>query len=276
MFGNVLGVTKVFNVVGLAFLAGTFFLIDNKTKKWIIILVLLVPFLSSFGFLTIRDKLVYMYPVVAIAIINTFLGLYFKLQYLKRLKKKVIVICASTYLLLFMVGGYFFMCNWVGYVFSKEVILETGKVSDVNIYDLSDNEIKLDETENKIIILDFWSLDCGYCFRKFADFEKLKKYYNSDDILFYAVYIPFNSKDDKLLEERLKWIEEQNYTFNIVKTDSITAAKLEIRAVPHILIFDRNKEVAYNNGYGDEIENRMIIDNLYSVIDKLLVQPKHE
>ena len=276
IFGGIVNWINQFLIVGVVFFASTFFLIDNKLKKWITLLFLLSPFLLVYGGLVFYDALfreadVHVYPIVFISIISTFLGLGFKLWYLKYLKKKLVIVLALLYLLLFIVGGYIFMSNWLHYVFNKKYDIQTEKLSDIKIWDFSDNEIKLDEIENKVIVLDFWSIYCGECFRKFPDLEKIKKYYQNQDVVFYAVFIPWHFVYEKIvdLENRLKWIEEQNFTFNVVKTDTLTANNLGITGVPHIIVFDKNKETVLVGGFWGK-EKRIVINNLYSVIDKSL------
>ena len=272
ILGGIFNWINQFVIVGGLFFIITFLLIDNKIKKWITVLFLLSPFILVYGVFAIYVKQVHVYPIVFISIINTFLGFCFKLRYLKSLKKKTIIILASIYLALFIAGGYVFMYNWLNYIFKEEAVLQTETISDIKVYDFSDNEIKLDEIDNKVIVLDFWSLYCGYCFLKFSELEKIKSYYNDNEVVFYAIYIQrTNYDEDNNLTERLKWIEEQNYTFNIAKTDSITAEKLGIKAVPHLLVFDKNKELALNSGFG--FQERFVINNLYSVINKLLAKP---
>jgi thiol-disulfide isomerase/thioredoxin len=165
------------------------------------------------------------------------------------------------------------MCNWLVYVFDKKCATKTEKLSDIKILDFSDNEIKLDTIENKVIVLDFWSIFCGECFRKFPDLEKIKNYYYDKDVVFYAVYIPMFSEEEENanLGDRLQWIEEHNFTFHVVKTDTLTAHKIGIKGVPHIIVFDKNKKIVLEGGYLFK-EKRFVINNLYSVINKSLKQ----
>ena len=275
IFGGVFNWINQFLIVGVVFFLGIFFLIDNHFKKWITILFLLSPFLLVYGGMVLyegvfKEPLRHVYPIVFISIISTFLGFGCKLLYLKYSKKKVIVF-ASLYLLLFMIGGYIFMYNWLDYVFDKKHVTRTVNLSDIKIWGEADNEIKLDEIENKVIVLDFWTLYCRICFQKFFDLEKIKNYYDSEDVVVYAVYIPKYYEDDENanLENRLQWIEEQNFTFNMVKTDTLTANKLGIIGVPHVIIVDKNKKIVHSSGFRDK-EKKIIINNLYSVIDKAL------
>jgi thiol-disulfide isomerase/thioredoxin len=277
ILGGVVNWINQFLIVGVAFFVSTFFLIDNKFKKWITIVFLLAPFLLVYGGGVLYNglfskPLVHVYPIVFISIINTLLGIGFKLLYLKYFNKQIIVF-ASLYLLLFIAGGYIFMHNWLNYVFDKKYATQTEKLSDMKIWDFLDNEIKLDEIENKVIVLDFWNIFCGECFKKFPDLEKIKNYYQNKDVVIYAVYIPMFSEEEESanIGNRLQWIEEHNFTFSVVKTDTLTAHKIGIKGVPHILIFDKNKKIVLDGGFVFK-ENRFVMNNLYSVIDKSLKQ----
>ena len=275
IMGGIANLVNQFLIVGVAFFVSTFVLINNKSNKWLTLLFLLSPFLLIYGSGVLYDglfdePLTHVHPIVFISIISAFIGFGFKLWYLKY-PQKIVVVFACLYLLFFVVGGYVFMCNWLHYVWNKRHVLQTEQLSDIQIWDFSDNEIKLDEIENKVIVLDFWSLYCGACFRKFPDLEKIKNYYNNQDVIVYAVYIPkyYEDDEDTNLENRLKWMEEQNYTFDIVKTDTITVNKLGIRGVPRLLVFDKNKKIILDSNV-QFLEKRYIINNIYSVIDKSL------
>jgi len=275
IMGGIANWVNQFLIVGVAFFVSTFFLIDNKSNKWLTLLFLLSPFLLIYGGTVLYDRLffeplVHVYPIVFVSVISAFLGLGFKLLYIKYFKK-IVIVFAFLYLLLFMVGGYIFMCNWLHYVWNKKYVTQTKNPSDIQIWDFEDNEIKLDEIEKKVIVFDFWSLYCGECFRKFPDLEKIKKYYDNQDVIVYAVYIPWHFDDEEvsILENRLQWIEEKNYTFQIIKTDTLSANKLGIKGVPRLLVFDKNKRIVLNSNV-QFLEKRFIINNIYSVIDKLL------
>lgn len=274
MSGGIVGWINQFLIVGVAFFVSAFFLINNKSNKWFTLLFLLAPFQLIAGGIVLGDALFgypnpSVYPIVTISIISAFLGLGIKLLYLKY-SKKIVIIFASLYLALFIVGGYIFMCNWLHYVFNKKHVLQTEQLSDIQIWDFSDNEIKLEKMENKVIILDFWNIHCGVCFRQFPDLEKINNYYHNKEVVVYAVYVPWHYEDeDNNLENRLKRIEAQNFTFNVVKTDTATANKIGIKAVPHLLVFDKNKKIALDSNL-EFFEKRFIMNDIYSVIDKLL------
>ena len=266
-----------FLLVGILFFVSTFFLIDNKSKKWVTILYLLSPFLIIYGgfelfVILTGDPDTQVYPIIFISIISTIFGLGFKLLFLNY-SKKVVLTFASLYLVLLIGGGYIFMCNWLHCVWNKKHILQITQLSDILIWDFSGNEIKLDEIENNVIILDFWNLYCRECFHKFPDLEKIKKHYDNQDVVVYAVYIPWHSDDGEVsnLEDRLKWIKEQGFTFKVVKTDITTSNNIEIIEVPQLLVFDKNRRIALNSNM-QFIEKKIIINNIYSVIDKLLIE----
>ena len=274
--GGIIYWINQFLIVGVAFFVSTFFLINNKSNKWLTLLFLLTPFLLIYGGAVLLDLLIgtpspWVYPIVFISIISAFLGLGFKLLYLKYSKKSVIIF-ASLYLVLFIIGGYIFMYNWLSYTLAIENKRQTEEISDIKIWDFADNEIKIDKIENKVIVLNFWSKHCGGCFQKFPDFEKIKNYYNDKDVVFYAVFIPWDISWDyepDALKKRLQWMEEQNFTFNIVKTDTTTSKLFGITRVPHLIVFDKNKRVAYSDGFRFQ-EKKIVLNNLYSIIDKSL------
>lgn len=160
------------------------------------------------------------------------------------------------------------MCNWLHCVWSKKYITQTEQLADIQIWDFSEKEVSFDE--NKVIVLEFWSIHCSAYFSKLYDLEKINNYYQNDAVVVYAVLIPWhdNYAENDDLEKRLQWIGEQNFTFNVVKMDTLNANKLGI-GVPRILVFDKTKKVALDSSV-QFIEKKIILNNIYTVIDKLL------
>jgi len=271
-FGGVCGWVNHFLIVGIIFFVSSFLQINNKSNKGFTLFFLIFPFIVLYGGTVLYDRLFgvttpQVYPIVLISIINLLIGFGFKLLYLK-CSKKIVIAFASLYLIIFLIGGYIFMCNWLHCVWSKKYITQTEQLADIQIWDFSEKEVSFDE--NKVIVLEFWSIHCSAYFSKLYDLEKINNYYQNDAVVVYAVLIPWhdNYAENDDLEKRLQWIGEQNFTFNVVKMDTLNANKLGI-GVPRILVFDKTKKVALDSSV-QFIEKKIILNNIYTVIDKLL------
>ncbi|MCL2098313.1 MAG: TlpA family protein disulfide reductase [Bacteroidales bacterium] len=259
-----------FTIVGALYFVGAFLLVDNNTRKITTILLLIAPFFAIYGTLVLYESLLNVYPIVFIPFISAALGLGAKCWYLKSGRKKSILLFSVLYLLIFAFAGFIFMHNWLDFEFNREYKNNKVSTTDVNLYDFSGAKIPVDTFQNKIMVLDYWSLGCGVCFELFPEFEKLTNHYSAKEVVFFAVYIPLRKKDEPdYLEQSLSYIRKQNYSFPLLKTDSLSAANLGINSVPRMIIINKNKEIVYT-GCTSFKYKKFVIGNFYSIIDKLL------
>src|SRR5690606_11453789 len=97
----------------------------------------------------------------------------------------------SLLLLIFPINSFILFPNWLIYNIEaqSETIAVGTEIPNLNLIDQNGDRVEL--LENKMIILDFWTTNCGVCFKKFPDFERImKKYDSNSNIVFYAVNMP--------------------------------------------------------------------------------------
>ncbi|WP_242178320.1 TlpA family protein disulfide reductase [Polaribacter marinus] len=135
------------------------------------------------------------------------------------------------------------------------------------LFSNSNDKFRIDTIKNKVIVLDYWTTNCGACFQKFPDFEKLYlKYKNNSNVFLYAVNIPV--KRDTFGYAK-KMIEKYKYEFPILYSDSDTIPKqLEFNRYPHMVIL-KNGKVRFN-GYLNLNEKNVILYEMENEIEKLL------
>jgi thiol-disulfide isomerase/thioredoxin len=133
---------------------------------------------------------------------------------------------------------------------------------------LFDNDsVRKSIEEDKLVVLDFYSSYCGYCFQKFPEFERLKRKYNSNsNVKFYAIHVAYNKDTFK---NSVHLLDEYNYTFNKLYSQSIQEIKdsLNFDKFPQLFIVKNNKVV-----YQGQLETnpRIVIDNTDLLIKKYL------
>jgi thiol-disulfide isomerase/thioredoxin len=85
---------------------------------------------------------------------------------------------------------------------------------------------------DKILLIDFWEVWCGWCIKSFPEVEKLYQTYKED---LEVIGIATESKD-----KALRLIEEKGITFKNYFQDQDFLNKFNIRSWPTYILVDRN------------------------------------
>jgi len=106
------------------------------------------------------------------------------------------------------------------------------------------------DLRDHLVVLDFWNRGCGVCFRKFPVLqEKYCKYLPDKHIEIYAVNIPV--RNDRA-DAGFQLIRRKNYTFPVmILQDTSLLRKLQIRAVPVVLIVKNGSEIIFKGEIED-------------------------
>ena len=206
-------------------------------------LILIFPFTAIYIKNSITEKSVYTYPIWVMAIISCLIAIFFSL--IK--KNKVKGIFLSSYLTIAVLIAY------VGYPnYLTAVIYPKPYVNEILPPIVFENEdgtkFDLMSLKGKVILLDFWSTSCVPCFKKFPELEKLYSYYRTTDkdVMIFAVNLPYPNDQPNSAREM---ISKFKYGFpKLYTSDSEAWKKLNIMAVPTLLILDRNLNVRYRGG----------------------------
>lgn len=169
------------------------------------------------------------------------------------------------YLALIVFNFYYGFDNWNSFIrnYNARVNQKSPKIELLNN---SDELIKLDTIQNKIIVLDFWTTSCGVCFKKFPDYEKVYlEYKNNPDVAIYSVNIPI--KRDTLLKTK-ELVKELGYKFpTLYASSSEIPQSLSFNLYPHLTVL-KNGRIRYNGRL--EIAENVKINNLRIEIERLL------
>ncbi|WP_146106965.1 TlpA family protein disulfide reductase [Polaribacter porphyrae] len=269
-------IKKIFINGGLTIVVYILFVFIFKTQRIIFPIFMIVAFFVSMRMLY-KDVIASLLPLLIIWFIHLFLPdtkinnviiyvvftpLTFLLGYY--LRNKLLLIKILYPILLVLIGLFGFKNLW----FFLENI-NARKPQNVPKMELlsNGNQIRLDTINNKIIVLDYWTTNCGVCFKKFPEYEKLYlKYIKNPNVLTYAVNIP--SKNDTIGYAK-KMIEKYNYKFPVLYSDSDTIPKqLGFNKYPHLVII-KNKKIRFN-GYPALEEDYLFVSSLEDEIERLL------
>lgn len=126
----------------------------------------------------------------------------------------------------------------------ESAFFKTGeKLSLFNTTDINNNKINLKNATGKIIVLNFWFINCGPCRREIPDLNELvDSFKNNDKVQFVAVAL-----DDKgSIEEFLKLLP---FKYTIVDNGRFIADKYGVRSFPtHVIINTDGKVYFHTTG----------------------------
>lgn len=238
------------------FMISAFFFSFFLTKKKMLYSLSLLTFIWFIHFF--REESI----ISNVIIYFIFTPLTFYLGYY--LKKKHFLYKILYPILLLLVGVYGFSNFWHYTTnFNARQIINSPKMY---LNNSLGNLMRLDTIRDKIIVLDFWTTNCGVCFEKFPKYEKLYlKYKANPKILMYAINIPVR-RDTIGFAKRL--IEKYDYQFPILYSDSDSVPKkLGFNTYPHLVIL-KNAKIRYN-GY-PVLDDKLYVDNLEDELELLL------
>jgi thiol-disulfide isomerase/thioredoxin len=148
---------------------------------------------------------------------------------------------------------------WINYCANGSFTgkVEEGRVGNWQQVVNPSDTVQRDHYKDKYVVLDFWSMSCVVCFKKFPKLDSLNRQYkDNSEVLFEAVNLPI--KDDSLKFERSHQLNEK-YTFPTVFADSSAARIFKINGVPTVIIL-KNDEVIFRGSI--ELAQDFLIENL--------------
>ena len=114
---------------------------------------------------------------------------------------------------------------------------------DFNAKDISGNEIKLSDFNDKVVLLDFWATWCSPCRREIPNLKDIKKTFKNKDFEIISID-GFERRSDEsaikfVKEHKMDWVHviDKNVGFEIAK-------KYNVEYLPTMYIIKKGKIVA--------------------------------
>ena len=107
-----------------------------------------------------------------------------------------------------------------------------------SVKDIQGNKKSLNSLKGKIIILNFWFIECKPCVREMPELNNLVKKYKNDNVEF----IGFSGNGSMQINSFLK---EQDFLYNIVPNSKSVIKDYRISSYPTNIIIDQNAKVVY-------------------------------
>lgn len=113
---------------------------------------------------------------------------------------------------------------------------------DFDVIDINDNRLSKAELKGKVLVLNFWFIECSPCEMERPSLNDLTKIYTDNKDV---VFISF-ARNDK--EQLTKFLKENPILYNVVPTDkNFIMTKFEINAYPVNIIIDRDGKYFFNS-----------------------------
>jgi len=144
----------------------------------------------------------------------------------------------------------------------EEVIAKFGDTKEINfvLTNLEGKNIKLADYKGKVVVLDFWATWCGPCRASFPHMQELVNEYKNKDVEFFFIATWQDGKPDAIKAEVSKFINDNNYTFNVLfDYNNDIVAKYKIKGIPTKIVIDKS---------GEFLSINCSADNLKALIDE--------
>lgn len=131
-------------------------------------------------------------------------------------------------------------------------------LEELNFEDINGNKHSLESLQGKVVVLNFWFIQCKPCVKEFPDLNQLTAKFKEDAVAFFAV--TWNDKNSLL-----KFLETHDLEYTVVP-DSKLIKKFQIPHYPFHIIIDQQGKVEYIN----EVLSFNVIKKIERKINKLL------
>lgn len=114
------------------------------------------------------------------------------------------------------------------------------KISLFNVYDINDEKLNLRDLSGKIVVLNFWFVDCSPCRLEIPDLNELVDSFKTNDkVIFAAVAL-----DDRSVLE--KFLKSMPFHYRIINNGRFIADRYRVRAFPTHVVIDQEGKVYFH------------------------------
>ena len=111
--------------------------------------------------------------------------------------------------------------------------------SNFSATDINGNEYSLNSLKGKIIVMNFWFVECKPCVMEMPELNKLVENYKNKDV----VFLGFATNDKAKIDSFLK---KKNFSYNIIPSSKKIAAEYKVLGYPTHIILDGNSKIVYS------------------------------
>lgn len=152
-----------------------------------------------------------------------------------------ILILAGAYVV--STSGYDMWLHYLNYqTLSGEVKSE--KLSSTIYFETANDSIGNTAFEKDLVLLDFWSSSCGYCYEAFPELQKLYDTY-SKELEIFAVFVETRQRENYMMGDSI--LKARNYSFPVLflKKEAPALSLLKVTGYPTVIILNRKGDVLF-------------------------------
>ena len=143
--------------------------------------------------------------------------------------------------------------------------LKKSTLDELTLTDINGRVYSLETLTEKIIVIDFWFINCASCIQEIPDLNKLKAEFEMEDVEWFAV-----TYDPKEKVER--FLERMKFDYTIVTDSKHLTDRFDIRFYPTTLIIDENRKIVYTGKFGS-MNGR--VNEIREALNKLIKSKKY-
>jgi len=134
-----------------------------------------------------------------------------------------------------------------------------GPASTFAATDLNGTSYTLESLKGKIIVMNFWFIECKPCLLEMPDLNALVEKHKKEDI----VFLGFALNDSRKLETFLK---KTDFAYTVIPNSNPIARDYGVSGYPTHIVIDQNSDIAYSTSGLSSVT----IQNLEKAIENLL------
>ncbi|WP_298903027.1 peroxiredoxin [uncultured Psychroserpens sp.] len=116
--------------------------------------------------------------------------------------------------------------------------LEGKLLPELNLKDINGNTYTLDSMKGKVVVMNFWFINCKPCVAEIPDLNTLKAQFKDKDVLFFAIALDNKKSLDKFLKNT-------TFDFNIIPSGGSLARQFRIPHYPYNVILSKEGRLEY-------------------------------
>lgn len=130
------------------------------------------------------------------------------------------------------------------------------KLDELALTDMDGNTHTLETLAGKIIVIDFWFVNCSACIQEMPELNKMREKFGTDNVAWFG--ITFDKK-----EKVTKFLEKVKFDFTLIPESQHLVDRFGIKFFPTTLIIDSDHEIVYTgklggmSGRADEISKAL-------------------
>ncbi|QTE22264.1 TlpA family protein disulfide reductase [Polaribacter cellanae] len=105
--------------------------------------------------------------------------------------------------------------------------------------DINGNEFSLNSLKGKIIVMNFWFIECKPCVMEMPELNELVKKYKNKDIVFLGFATNSKSRIDSFLKKK-------DFYYTIIPNSEKIAIDYKVSGYPTHIIIDKNSKIVYS------------------------------